>query len=113
MIRNGLYSFKSKALDGVRASDSGTFVLRDGTIRGGTTFLYYTGSYSCADGRWKGEMTSDEHTQVPITRLMARKIVNSGFSGTYTDDGAEINGAALVGKQSIRYEAILRLLVAD
>ncbi len=44
---------------------------------------------------------------------MARKIVNSGFSGTYTDVGAEINGAALVGKQSVRYEAILRLLVPD
>ena len=113
MIKNGLYSFKSKALDDVEASDSGIFVLRDGTIRGGTTFLYYEGTYSCSDGRWKGEWTCDEHTPAPIIRLMARKIVNSGFSGTYTDVGAEIDGTALIGKRSVRYNAIFRLRVAD
>ena len=36
-IKNGIYSFKAKALDGVEGGDSGTFVLRDGTIR--FTFL--------------------------------------------------------------------------
>ena len=113
MIKNGLYSFQSKLLDGLEGSDSGTFVLRDGTIRGGSSYFYFIGTYSCSDGRWKGEISSEEHIQVPATRLMARRIVNTGFSGTYTDAGAEITGVALVGKRSVRYDAILRLLVAD
>jgi hypothetical protein len=61
MIRNGLYSFEAKALDGVEGGDSGTLVLRDGTIRGGTSFFYFIGTYSCSAGRWKGELTSEEH----------------------------------------------------
>jgi hypothetical protein len=35
-----------------------------------------------------------------------------GFTGTYSDDGAEIDAVALVGKQSVRFKSILRLLVA-
>ena len=113
MIRDGLYSMEAKALDGVEGGDSGVMVLRDGTIRGGTSFFYSIGTYSCSHGRWKGEMTVQEHTQAPATRPMARRIVNIGFSGTYTDMGAEANGTALIGKQSVRYDAIFRLLVAD
>jgi hypothetical protein len=44
---------------------------------------------------------------------MARRIVSIGFSGTYTNKGAEAGATALVGKQSIRYDAKLRLLKAD
>ena len=113
MIRNGLYSLSAKAMDGVDGGDSGVLVLRDGTIRGGTSFFYLIGTYSCSNGRWKGEMTSQEHSQAPVTRPMARRIVSIGFSGTYTDQGAEAGGTALVGKRSIRYEAIFRLLIAD
>jgi hypothetical protein len=113
MIRNGLYSFEAKALDGVEGGDSGTLVLRDGMIRGGTSFFYIIGTNSCSDGRWKGEMTVEEHTQAPATRPMARRIVSIGFSGTYTDMGAEASGTALIGKQSVRYDAIFRLLLAD
>ena len=113
MIRNGLYSFEAKALDGVEGGDHGVMVLRDGTIRGGTSFFYLIGTYSCSGGKWKGEMTSQEHTQASATRLMARRIVHIGFSGTYADDGAEIDATALVGKRSIRYDAIFRLLLAD
>jgi hypothetical protein len=80
MIKNGIYSFKAKALDGVEGSDSGTLVLRDGTIRGGTSFFYIIGTYSRSDGRWKGEMTVEEHTQAPATRPMARRVVSKGFS---------------------------------
>ena len=80
-------------MDGVDGGDSGVLVLRDGTIRGGTSFFYLIGTYSCSNGRWKGEMTSQEHFQAPATRPMARRIVSIGFSGTYT---------ALVGKRSTR-----------
>jgi hypothetical protein len=36
-----------------------------------------------------------------------------GFSGTYTDEGAEIYLAALVGKRSIQMKVRFWLLVAD
>jgi hypothetical protein len=113
MITNGLYSFESKALDGVEGGDSGVLVLRGGTIRGGTSFFFVIGTYSCLDGRWKGEMTIEEHTPAPITRPMALRIVSLGFSGSYTDTGAQITCTALIGTQSVRYDAIVRLLVAD
>jgi len=113
MIRNGLYAVRAKALDGVEGGDSGIAVLRDGTIRGGTSFFYFVGTYGCSDGKWKGEMTNQEHTQAPVTRPMAGRVVSIGFSGTYTDEGAEAGGTALVGKRSIRYDAIFRLLAAD
>jgi len=66
MIRNGLYSLSAKAMDGVDGGDSGVLVLRDGTIRGGTSFFYLIGTYSCSYGRWKGEITSQEHSQAPV-----------------------------------------------
>jgi hypothetical protein len=34
-----------------------------------------------------------------------------GFTGTYNDDGAEGLATALAGKRSIRFRAVLRLLV--
>jgi T3SS negative regulator,GrlR len=113
MIRNGLYSLNSKALDGVSGGASGVLVLREGTLYGGDSFFYYVGTYSSSNGRWKGEMTSQEHTKAPTTRPMAGRVVNVGFSGTYTDEGAEAGATALIGKRSVRYDAILRLLVAD
>ena len=36
-----------------------------------------------------------------------------GFTGTYTDEGAEFEATALVGKQSARLKVIFRLLIAD
>ena len=62
MIKNGLYSISTKLLDGVKGSQTGISVLRDGKMLGGGAFLYHVGSYRCSDGKWKGEVTSREHT---------------------------------------------------
>ena len=43
--------------------------------------------------------------------MFGGKEVGIGFSGTYSDDGAEGLGTALAGKRSIRFRAVLRLLV--
>ena len=40
-------------LDGVQGGNQGIMVLRDGMIRGGDSFFYCFGTYSCADGRIK------------------------------------------------------------
>jgi hypothetical protein len=114
MIRNGLYFYSSKARDGVDGGADGVMILRDGKMYGGTEFFYFFGTYTCASGKWKGELTNGEHTPALAARPMARKgIVHSGFSGSYTDEDAEYDATALVGKRSFQYHIIMRLLVAD
>src|ERR1700687_4854962 len=51
MIRNGLYLYESKALDG---GYRGVVVLRDGSILGGGSFFYFIGTYRCSGGTGEG-----------------------------------------------------------
>jgi len=111
MIKNGLYSLNASARSGVVGDVAGVLILRDGQIHGGDAYVYYTGSYECSAGNWQGKMTSREHT--PTGRPMAARVQHIGFFGTYHDAGAKVDAMALVGEQSIRYDAMLRLLVAD
>ena len=111
VIRNGLYSINGKFIDGVEGDDHGVMVLRDGTMRGGNSSFY--GSYSRSSGKWRGEITSQEHTLAFATRPFARKTVSVGFTGTYNDETAEFDAVALLGKQSVELKATLRLLIAD
>jgi hypothetical protein len=113
MIRNGLYSVTSKLLDGLEGGATGVSVLQDGTMRGGGSIYYHVGSYTCSDGKWKGELTTREHEPGIITTLFARKVVAMGFTGTYTDDSAEFEATALVGKRSARLKVMFRLLIPD
>ena len=110
MIKNGLYSLAAVAVDGVDVEVGGVLILQDGKLHGGNSYVYYTGTYECSDGKWKGDMTSQEHT--PTTRPMEERVQRIQFSGTYNDAGAEADATALVGRQRIRYDATLRLLVA-
>lgn len=113
MIRNGLYALSVEIQDGLEGGDHGVVMLRDGTIRGGDSFFYFSGTYSCSGGKWKGEVTSQEHTPALATRLFARKVASIGFTGMYTDEGAESDNIALLGKQSVRFKTTLRLLIPD
>jgi hypothetical protein len=113
MIRNGLYALSVELQDGIEGGGNGVLVLRDGTIRGGDSFFYFIGSYVCCGSKWKGEVTSQEHTADLATRPFARKVATIGFSGTYSDDGAENDNTALLGKRSIPFKTTLRLLIAD
>jgi hypothetical protein len=113
MIRNGLYSVHTHLLDGLEDSSTGVSVLQDGTMRGGGSIYCHTGKYSCAGGKWKGQITVWEHEPDLITKPFARKVVTMGFSGTYSDVGSEFEAAALVGKRSLRMKTVFRLLIAD
>jgi hypothetical protein len=113
MIRNGLYSINGKFMDGIEGDDNGVLVLHDGTMRGGNSFFYFFGCYSCSDGKWRGEITSQEHAPAFAARPFARRTVSVGFSGTYNDETAEFDAVALVGKRSLQLKATLRLRIAD
>jgi hypothetical protein len=71
MIKNGFYSYGSKALDGVDGGDSGVMVLRAGGILGGTSFFYFIGTYSCSGGRWRGHKGARWARPIIVTILSA------------------------------------------
>src|SRR3954454_9535966 len=110
-IVNGLYSIHIRALDGIDAGLSGVMLLIDGRILGGDAFFYYQGSYSSADGRWKGEIVNQEHTPAKGENpVFGGHEVGIGFSGTCHTQGAELEATALAGKRSLRLTATLKLM---
>jgi hypothetical protein len=61
-IVSGLYSIDIRMLDGVAGGHTGVMLLHDGRILGGDAFFYYLGTYTSANGRWRGEILNQEHT---------------------------------------------------
>ena len=110
-IVNGLYSIHIRTLDGVDGGLSGVMLLIDGRILGGDAFFYYLGSYTSADGRWKGEIVNQEHTPAKGENpVFGGHEVGIGFSGTCSEEGAELEAIALAGKRSLRLTADLKLM---
>ena len=112
MIRNGLYHITVEMLDSVQGGNQGVMVVRDGQLRGGDSFFFAYGTYTAANGKWKGELVNREHTPAKGNRpVFGGHEVGIGFSGTYDAEGAEGEATALAGKRSIRFKAVLRKLV--
>jgi hypothetical protein len=110
-IVNGLYSIHIRMLDGVQGGLTGMMLLSDGRILGGDAFFYYLGSYSSANGRWKGQILNQEHTPAKVEHpIFGGYEVGIGFSGSCDSDGAELEATALAGKRSIRLAASLKLM---
>jgi hypothetical protein len=112
-MKNGLYSIHMHMLDGVKGRDSGVLILRDGVLLGGGPHFWSIGSYTVGDGTWKGQLSTDQHTDFsdPFVRpLFGGVEVASGFSGTFTDDTAEAFGTVLIGRRSLSFRATLKRL---
>jgi hypothetical protein len=110
-IVNGLYSIHIRTLDGIEGGLSGVMLLMDGRILGGDAFFYYLGSYTSANGRWKGEIVNQEHTPAKGENpVFGGYEVGIGFSGTCDEQGAELEAIALAGKRSLRLTAVLKLM---
>ncbi len=112
-MKNGLYSIHVQMGDGVRGRASGVLIFCDGKLLGGDPYFWSTGSYTFGDGRWKGNVVTNQHT--PYSETAARPVfagreVTTGFSGTYQDDEAEVFGTSLVGSRSVSFRATLRRL---
>lgn len=116
-MRNGLYSIHVHMLDGVKGRDSGVIILRDGKLLGGGPYFWWVGTYTVGkNGTWKGDLTTNQHT--PFTDPSVRRVfggheVTSGFSGTFTDDEAEVFATSLVGTKSVSVRATLKWLADD
>lgn len=112
-VTNGLYSIEIEMTDGGQGRATGVIMLRDGMIAGGDSYFYYTGSYTAGDAKWRGELTTNEHTRSSGSRpLFGGREVTCGFSGSYSADGADVQGTALVGKTSVSFHARLKLRAA-
>jgi hypothetical protein len=102
VLPNGLYAVQTKALDGIDIVAKGVVILRDGVLMGGDSVFYYTGTYTCKNGRIKGEHIQRQHSpHVGKPLLFSGREVGFGFSGTYDGDSAELYGTALVGRVSV------------
>lgn len=109
-VVNGLYIFDIEMRDGKRGQATGVVVLCDGRIMGGDSYFYYTGHYTFRNGKWRGEMTVNQHTDAVGKNLaFGGREVTCGFSGDYSAGGAEVEGTALVGKTSVMFVARLTL----
>jgi hypothetical protein len=109
-VTNGLYSIQIEMTEGGHGHATGVIVLRDGKIAGGDSYFYYTGSYTADRGKWRGELTTYQHTKSAGTLLLfGGREVTCGFTGTYSADAADVNGTALVGKTSVQFQAKLKL----
>jgi hypothetical protein len=110
-IVNGLYSIHIRLLDGIAGGLTGVMLLNDGRILGGDAFFYYLGTYTSANGRWKGEILNQEHTPAKSEHpIFGGYEVGIGFSGTCDDQGAGLEATALAGKRSLRLTAVLKLM---
>jgi hypothetical protein len=111
-MKNGMYAVGTRAFDGVDWSPSGgVFFLQDGVLLGGSTWMYYIGSYTCIDGRFKGECTMNPHTPPPVTHpYFNAKDVNVGFVGTYESDRADLTASVFSGKTNRMVQVTLRKL---
>src|SRR5258706_3528743 len=101
-VKNGLYSISIEMRDGKRGHATGVIVLCDGRIQGGDSYFYYTGTYSFKDGRWRGELITRQHTEaVGVNLAFGGREGACGFTGLYSDGGADVESTALVGKTSV------------
>ena len=111
-VRDGLYTLGIEMSGIKRGHATGIVVLQDGRIMGGDSFFYYTGSYSFSRGKWRGEMIVHQHTEAPgLNLVFGGREVTCGFTGTFSQDSADIDGTALVGSYSIPFRARLMLKV--
>jgi hypothetical protein len=110
-IPNGLYSIHIRMLDGVDGGLTGVMLLNDGRILGGDASFYYLGTYTSANGRWKGQILNQEHTPARGENpVFGGHEVGIGFSGTCDEQGAMLDATALAGKRSLRLTAVLKLM---
>jgi hypothetical protein len=112
-MKNGLFSIHINMLDDVRGRDSGVTILCDGRLISGGPYFWSTGTYTAANGTWKGEFITNQHTPFadPLVRsVLGGREATSGFSGTYTDHSAEIFGTTLSGNRSLSFRATLKRL---
>lgn len=110
-MKNGLYSIHVRLGDGRTGKGSGVLVFRDGSIRGGDSYLFYLGTYEMRDGLLFGEVVVNQHSPSPdATPLFGGRQVGIGFTGRPVGDRFQLDGTAFVGRESVLFRASIMFL---
>lgn len=74
----------------------GTYSENNGVVISEDAFFYYLGTYTSANGRWKGEILNHEHTPAKSEHpIFGGHEVGIGVAGTCDGRGALLEATAL------------------
>jgi hypothetical protein len=89
---NGFYKVRFET---PRGNGTGVVVLKDGHLWGGDSSMFYTGTYTLADGAFTGKLVTNVHTIAPHKpSIFGRDIVHITLTGTFSRDYGEVMGIA-------------------
>ena len=80
-MKNGLYSVTTKGFDGVDWPPGGVFFLQNGVLLGGSSFMYYVGSYTSEKGIFKGECVATRIRLPQSVTFISTRRRSGGFRG--------------------------------
>jgi hypothetical protein len=101
-LANGFYTITVEIRDAKKGRATGVLVLFDGRIMGGDSYFHYAGR--------RRELITRQHIEAIGKNLVfAGREVSCGFTDTYSDGLARVEGTALVGKTSVLFHAELSL----
>jgi hypothetical protein len=92
LMKNGLYSVQFGTPLGTGA---GVVILRDGTIRGGDSMMYYVGTYIVNGDQFTADIEVNIHTRQPnMVSVFGRDRVNVKLIGAFSGDAATLRGSS-------------------
>jgi hypothetical protein len=108
VLLEGFYKVRFQVNDAVGRS---VMYAHGGSMFGGNSAFAHYGTYTSANGRWRGEILNQEHTPARNENpIFGGHEVGIGFSGTCDEQGALLEATALAGKRSLRLTAVLKLM---
>jgi hypothetical protein len=105
VMKDGLYRVEFQTQ---RGAGAGVVFLEGGTLRGGDSQMFYTGSYSENGGQFTAEVQTDVHTR-PSISVFGMDRVHIRLSGTTNGDSALMTGTATEAP-GITFRAVLKRL---
>ena len=106
-MKNGLYKVSIKTPLG---HGNGVVVIKDGSIRGGDSMMYYTGTFQLAGNQFTANIHASKHSDVAgMFSVLGLNDVNVKLQGTATDTSATLQGSA-VGDPQVTLQAQLILI---
>jgi hypothetical protein len=91
-MQNGLYKVAFKTPIG---SGAGVVVIQNGSIRGGDSSMFYSGTYVERGAEFTATVVSKKHTSVVgIDSVFGKDTVTIALKGSSTDNSALLTGVA-------------------
>ncbi len=89
-MKNGLYAVSFATPMG---QGDGVIVLQDGSVRGGDSALFYTGTYSVEGGSFSATITTGRHA-AHLPSVFGVDVVTINLHGDWSGDKASVTGTS-------------------